>query len=38
MLKWKNKYYRMAEESLIFIEKRNEEKYLKENLFVNVAI
>lgn len=34
----KDKHYRMTEESLTFIEKRDKEKYPKENLFVNAAI
>lgn len=34
----KDKHYRVTEESLIFIEKRDKEKYPKENLFVNAAI
>lgn len=34
----KGKHYRMTEESLTFIEKRDKEKYPKENLFVNAAI
>lgn len=34
----KDKHYRATEESLIFIEKRDKEKYPKENLFVNAAI
>jgi len=34
----KDKHYRMIEESLTFIEKRDKEKYPKENLFVNAAI
>ena len=33
----KDKHYRMTEESLTFIEKRDKEKYPKENLFVNVV-
>ena len=33
-----DKHYRITEESLRFIEKRNKEKYPKESLFVNAAI
>lgn len=33
-----DKHYRITEESLRFIDKRNKEKYPKESLFVNAAI
>lgn len=33
-----DKHYRMSEESLRFIEKRDKQKYPKESLFVNAAV